>query len=43
MQFPHAVEQNVEVQFQGRIQKQTYSENDYLLAITAAYGGLSLW
>jgi len=29
--FPRVVEQNVEVRFQGRVQKQTYSENDYLL------------
>ena len=40
MRFPCAVERNVEVRFQGRVQKQTYSENDYLLAITAAYGRL---
>ena len=31
MRFPRAVERNVEVRFQGRVQKQTYSENDYLL------------
>jgi len=31
MWFPHAVERNVKVRFQGRIQKQTYRENDCLL------------
>jgi hypothetical protein len=31
MRFPRVVERNVEVRFQVRVQKQTYSENDYLL------------